>query len=97
MKKYPETVTSQVNGKQVKHPLEGYLFPATYPFYREDESLETIIDTMIKQTDQYVKTYEKDMKRKMSIHDVLTMASLIEMEATEKQTGQKSQVCFITG
>ncbi|WP_144458653.1 endolytic transglycosylase MltG [Bacillus pumilus] len=95
MKKYPKTVTSQVNGKQVKHPLEGYLFPATYPFYREDESLETIIETMIKQTDQYVKTYEKDMKkRNMSIHDVLTMASLIEMEATEKTDRAKISSVF---
>ncbi|MFS0654752.1 endolytic transglycosylase MltG [Bacillus sp. 179-C3.3 HS] len=95
MKKYPKTVTSQVEGKLVKHPLEGYLFPATYPFYREDESLENIIETMIKQTDQYVKTYEKDMKkRNMSIHEVLTLASLIEMEATEKTDRAKISSVF---
>ncbi|WP_353855122.1 endolytic transglycosylase MltG [Bacillus sp. Bos-x628] len=95
MKKYPKTVTSKVEQKNIKHPLEGYLFPATYPFYREDEPLESIIETMIKQTDQYVKMHEKDMKkRNMSIHDVLTMASLIEMEATEKTDRAKISSVF---
>ncbi|MGE6629138.1 endolytic transglycosylase MltG [Bacillus sp. NPDC077027] len=94
-KKYPKTVTSGIEKQTVKHPLEGYLFPATYPFYDENEPLESIIETMVKQTDHYVKTYEKQMKKKkMSVHAVLTMASLIEMEATEKTDRAKISSVF---
>lgn len=31
-KKYPKLITDDVLNKNIKHPLEGYLYPATYPF-----------------------------------------------------------------
>ena len=40
MTKFPLLITEEVKGENIKYPLEGYLFPATYPFYEENPSLE---------------------------------------------------------
>lgn len=85
MAKYPDLLTDEILEKQVKHPLEGYLFPATYPIYEEKPSIESVLDTMLEQTQLVIGKYAETMKEKdMSIHELLTMASLIEKEATEK-------------
>ncbi|MCL6424865.1 endolytic transglycosylase MltG [Bacillus subtilis] len=94
-KEFPDTVTNDVFNKNIKHPLEGYLFPATYPFNDPDTSLEDIIKAMIKQTNSYVEKYKSEMKKnKVSVHKLLTMASLIEEEATEKADRHKIASVF---
>lgn len=83
--KYPELLTDDVLHKNIKHPLEGYLYPATYSYYEENPPLESIIDPMIKKTYEVVAKYDEKMtEKKMDVHEVLTLASLIEKEATEK-------------
>lgn len=84
-KKHPEILTEDLKKEEIKHPLEGYLFPATYSFYEENPSLDSIIDTMLKQTKIALAPYREIIAEKeMTVHEVLTMASLIEKEATEK-------------
>ncbi|MCY8573881.1 endolytic transglycosylase MltG [Bacillus haynesii] len=93
--KYPKLITDDVLNKNINHPLEGYLYPATYPFYDPETKLDAIIEAMIKQTDQLAEKYEKQMKdKKMSVHKALTMASLIEEEATEKADRHKISSVF---
>jgi len=83
--KYPGLLNDQMLNKKVKHPLEGYLFPATYSFYTDNPALTAIIDPMIEKTYDMIGKYdEKIASKKMDIHELLTMASLIEKEATEK-------------
>ncbi|WP_147532444.1 endolytic transglycosylase MltG [Bacillus marasmi] len=85
MEKYPDLLTNEILSDQVMYPLEGYLFPATYPFYEEAPSLEKIVTEMLNKTRDVVREYEGQMSEKeMSPHKLLTMASLIEEEATEK-------------
>ncbi|MBS4217063.1 endolytic transglycosylase MltG [Bacillus sp. FJAT-49711] len=85
MKKYPEILTDDILNENIKHPLEGYLFPATYSFYEEKPSLESVIGEMLSQTKKIVVKYSGTMEEKeMNVHKLLTMASLIEKEATEK-------------
>ncbi|HEY4554323.1 MAG TPA: endolytic transglycosylase MltG [Bacillaceae bacterium] len=85
MAKYPDLLTEAILDKNIKHPLEGYLFPATYPFYEEKPTLEHIIDVMLKQTNRVLSNYGEAMTEKeMGVHEVLTMASLIEKEATSQ-------------
>ncbi|MFO6496439.1 endolytic transglycosylase MltG [Bacillus sp. z60-11] len=94
-KKYPKLITDEVFNKNIKHPLEGYLYPATYPFYDPETKLENIIEAMIKQTDKRAEKYESQMNdKKMSVHKTLTMASLIEEEATEKADRHKISSVF---
>lgn len=62
--------------------LEGYLFPATYEF-TVGMSGETVINTMLSRFEQMLTDeYEKRAKEMgMTIHQVVTLASIIEREA----------------
>nr|WP_249316910.1 endolytic transglycosylase MltG [Bacillus sp. FJAT-50079] len=85
IEKYPDILTADMLNEQVMHPLEGYLFPATYPFYEEKPSLDFIINEMLKQTEKVIAKYTELIEEEQkSVHEVLTMASLIEKEATAK-------------
>lgn len=85
MNKYPDILTEEILAETIKYPLEGYLFPATYPFYKEDTKIEEIIMAMLDQTEKVISEYEGDMtERQYTPHKLLTLASLIEEEATEK-------------
>lgn len=83
MSKYPTLITEEVRGENIKYALEGYLYPATYPFYEKAPSIPTIIETMIKELDTLVLNYvDAISERNMTVHQFLTFASLLEEEAT---------------
>lgn len=67
--------------------LEGYLFPATYTFEKNSDPT-AVIDKMVSTED---KKFTDEMKQRAtelgySVHDILTIASIIEKEAfTDEQ------------
>ncbi len=95
--RYPDLLKEEdILAENVKHPLEGYLYPSTYPFYEEEPELETIIDKMISQTQDVLTQYESSRAdRGFSVHQLLTLSSLVEEEATEKaDRGKIASVFF---
>ncbi|WP_075982397.1 endolytic transglycosylase MltG [Bacillus massilinigeriensis] len=85
MDKYPSLLTEEILDENIKYPLEGYLFPATYPFYKENPTLDEMVTYMLDKTSEVINEQMGLMeKKKLTAHEVLTMASLIEEEATEK-------------
>lgn len=85
MASYPNLLTEEIKGEDVRYALEGYLFPATYPFYDEDPSLELIIEQMLDATQATIAPYSAVLEeRGESPHWLLTFASLLEEEATSK-------------
>ena len=93
--KYPDLLTDDIFGENVKYALEGYLYPATYPYYKKDPTLEEILEPMIKKMSEVVATYIPQLQeQKMSVHRFVTLASLIEEEATEKADRQKISSVF---
>ncbi len=95
MEKYPHLLTDKLLEKDIKHPLEGYLFPATYSFYEEKPTLDQLVNKMLVKTNSIIAKYEDQMnKKKLTIHEILTMASLIEEEATEKADRHKISSIF---
>lgn len=95
MDKYPTILTTEVWAKDIKYPLEGYLFPATYAFYKESPSLEEIVSVMLDKTQSVVEKYRQDIEREdLTVHQFLTMSSLIEEEATEKADRDKIASVF---
>jgi len=85
MSKYPDILTDEILHSTVKYPLEGYLYPATYPFYKPNPSVEEIVTVMLNKTRTVLSEYLNEAKaKKLSVHQLLTMASLVEEEATEK-------------
>ncbi|WP_461611439.1 endolytic transglycosylase MltG [Cytobacillus kochii] len=93
--KFPSVITDDVFAENIKYPLEGYLFPATYDYYKEDATIEEIITPMIKKTSEVLAQYTEAMEKKeMSVHELLTMASLIEEEATAQVDRDKIASVF---
>ncbi len=80
---YPELITEEVKADNIRYDLEGYLYPATYPFYTKKPALEEIIGTMIEAMNTLVVDYKELIaERDMTVHEFLTFASLLEEEAT---------------
>ncbi|MFT8320184.1 MAG: endolytic transglycosylase MltG [Bacillus sp. (in: firmicutes)] len=95
MNKYPDMLTTEILAKNVKHPLEGYLFPATYSFYKKDPSLADIVTVMLDKTESIVLNYQGEMEsNELTVHQFLTMSSLIEKEATQKADRDKIASVF---
>ncbi|MBR6613733.1 MAG: endolytic transglycosylase MltG [Clostridia bacterium] len=74
-------LTEDILNKNIYYALEGYLAPNTYHFSKNDLSVKTIFKTMLDQTEKILKDY-KDIvqKSKYSIHEIMTMASIVELE-----------------
>lgn len=92
MDEYPDMLSDEILDEDVKFPLEGYLFPATYDITEEEPEVENIIRQMLDATqvnsfpvynsvEDITINYEGEQES-LSFHEFLTFASLIEMEAT---------------
>lgn len=91
MKKYP-FLSQAILQKGVKYPLEGYLSPGIYQLPKRHVTLDIIINKMLAGTQATIEKYQgKISKSKQlgSVHEVLTMASLIEQEAPGFKDRQK--------
>ncbi|MGX7245621.1 endolytic transglycosylase MltG [Enterococcus quebecensis] len=93
--KYPELLASAAEAKDVRYRLEGYLFPATYDYYKELK-LEDFVDKMIAKTNSVIEPFIPMVHSKgMTIQQVLTLASLVEKEGVKEEDRKKiAQVFF---
>ncbi len=95
IQKYPSILSKDILNKNIRYPLEGYLFPATYSFHEKKPSIAEIVETMLRKTEKVLAKYERDKKEmNMTTHQLLTMSSLIEEEATEKADREKIASVF---
>ena len=70
-----------VKNKDIYYSLEGYLFPNTYVFKNKDVTVEEIFEKMLDETDKVLTKYKKDItSSKYSVHEIITMASIVELE-----------------
>ena len=74
-------LTDDILNQNIKYALEGYLYPNTYEFYK-DASIDDVIKKMLDQTEKELNDYKKEMiNSPYSIHEIMTLASIIEKEA----------------
>ena len=93
---YPELLTDAIYNEKIRYTLEGYLYPATYPFYEEKPALDTIIETMIQSMNTMVMEYSSSIEESgMTVHEFVTFASLLEEEATAKTDRETIASVFI--
>lgn len=78
IKKY-DFLTDDILNSDIYYPLEGYLFPATYEYYK-NASIKTIIEKMLAKTKNVLDNNNVSLSDK-SVHDILTIASIIENES----------------
>src|SRR5699024_11111006 len=89
-------LTEEILDPKIKTPLEGYLFAATYDFYEEEPTVESIIEMMLEKTKQVIQPYSDEMEaREMTMHEAVTFATFVEKEAsTEQQLKTSARVFF---
>ncbi len=80
--KYMETTNTDV-----KYKAEGFIFPSTYQF-NDSMTEKDMLAMMVKEFNTQInreKISEAAEKTKMSIHDIVTLASMVELEAVYKE------------
>ncbi|MDD6224568.1 MAG: endolytic transglycosylase MltG [bacterium] len=76
-------ITEEIKQDGIYYKLEGYLFPETYRFDNKDVSVEEIFNRMIAEMATVLEPHKKEIqKSSLSIHQILTLASMVEEEAT---------------
>ncbi|UJF36416.1 endolytic transglycosylase MltG [Paenibacillus hexagrammi] len=79
-----EAVSSLPDNPEIKHRLEGYLFPETYEF-KKGTTEQEFIERSLQELDKKLSSLPSDWKEKLTsrhltMHQMLTIASLIERE-----------------
>ena len=74
-------LTDSIKDSKIYYPLEGYLFPNTYAFLNKDVSCEEIVNTMLDEMEKQLESYrEKIDNSEYNIHQLITLASIVELE-----------------
>ena len=74
-------ITDEVKQNEIYYPLEGYLLPDTYIFENEDVSVKYIFNVILNFTEKYLNQYKEEIENNnLTVHQILTMASLAELE-----------------
>lgn len=74
-------LTDDIKNTNIYYSLEGYLFPDTYEFY-ESADIDDIFRTMLNNMEKKLEKYKSEIENsKYSIHEMMTLASIIELEA----------------
>ena len=72
---------NSILNKEIYYSLEGYLYPNTYYFSSKEVNVKEIIETMLDETGKQLSIYKEQLtQNSMSIHEILTLASIIELE-----------------
>lgn len=75
-------LTDDIKNENIYYSLEGYLFPDTYMIENKDTEIEKIFEKMLDRTENILEEYKDEIENsKYSIHEILTIASIIEMES----------------
>lgn len=88
-------LSDNILNSDIYYPLEGYLFPATYDFYI-DASIKEIIEKMLDKTQNVLDNYSTLLQEsEYNIHEILTMASIIENESMfDEDRSKVSEVIY---
>lgn len=90
MEDYPDLLTKDILDKDIRTPLEGYLFAATYNFYEEDPSVESVVSEMMEKTEEVFSDYAEEIEESdYSVHEIFTLASLVEKESGSEDQRDK--------
>ena len=76
-------LTDEIKNKDIFYSLEGYLYPDTYEFDKEAD-LKTIIKKLLDEEEKQLEPYKDKIKKSgYSVHEVVTLASIIEVESRQ--------------
>lgn len=74
-------IGEEIKDDDIYYSLEGYLFPDTYEFKNKEVTVKEIFKTMLDQMDKKLTPYKEAIENsKYSVHEILTLASIIQTE-----------------
>ena len=74
-------ITDEIKNNKIYYSLEGYLYPNTYIYTNKDVSVKEIFKKMLDEMNEKLTPYkDKINNNELSIHEILTLASIIELE-----------------
>lgn len=78
-------ITDDVMNESLYYSLEGYLFPDTYYFSSKDVSIKEILGKMLDRMEDVLEEYKEEINSSdYSVHEILTLASIVEKEGKTK-------------
>lgn len=88
-------LTDDILDEDIYFPLEGYLYPETYNFYKET-NIEQVIRKVLNVTKERLEPLKSKIESsKYNIHELLTIASIAEKEAnTNSDRAMVTQVIY---
>lgn len=90
-------LTDAILNKEIYYALEGYLYPNTYEFANKDVKIETIIESMLNSMEKNLEPHkEKIEASSYSIHEIITLASMIQSEGNNVDDFKKMASVFLT-
>lgn len=79
-------LTEEILNNNIYYALEGYLYPNTYSFKSKDVSIKEIFTTMLNETEKQLEKHKENIKNnKFSVHEILTLASIVELEGVTSE------------
>lgn len=88
-------ITDDILNDKIYYKLEGYLYPNTYTLANEDVDVEYIFNKMLNEMAKHLATYEDYDYTNMSIHERLTLASMVEKESSVSTDRSKMASVFV--
>lgn len=86
-----------IKNKKLYYPLEGYLYPNTYEYVNKDVSIKTIIESMLNSMESNLKPLKQEINNsKYSIHEIITLSSMIQSEGNNISDFKKMASVFLT-
>lgn len=96
MDSYPNLVTDAVINDKLYMPLEGYLFAGTYDFYEEEPTAQSIVINMVERTNEIFQSRIEEVENSgFTVHEILTLASVIERESKFSEDRPKVAQVYI--
>ena len=85
-----------IKNSDIYYPLEGYLYPNTYDFASEKSSVDEIFEQMLDETNRQLSKY-KDVisSNSFSVHELMTLASIVELEGITLEERKKIARVFM--
>lgn len=79
-------IDESILNKNIYYSLEGYLFPNTYNFKDKNVSVKEIFKKMLDEMAKQIEPYKQDIiNSKYTMHQILTLGSIVELEAKNEQ------------
>ena len=79
-------ITDEIKDEDIYYSLEGYLFPDTYALKNKDVTVEEIFEKMLDKMEDVLEDYkEKIEESDLNVHEILTLASIVEMESVNTE------------